>query len=150
MVTGTQFLAGQNSINGSCNACTHPAQSRTPTVTVVNGLCTISPNSNDGTGYTYRYRKSNLGMLTWGSFQSTGTFSNLTNGTTYTFKVRRKRTQAPAAAARPAPAQHPTAAAGRVWSVLKILTALPDRPAAAIPAPAALLPHLPVPVLQQL
>lgn len=86
-VTGTKCSTGYSCTNTGCVAqCTHATKPATPTATAGNGRCTISA-AESTTGYTYEYCKQIPNGYTC---LSNNVFTNLTNDTTYAFKVRRK------------------------------------------------------------
>ena len=83
--------ADQTCSNGDCiTTCTHATAPGTPRATAGNGQCTIRPRAGESTtGYTYQYARNIGGTYT---YQASGTFTGLTNGTTYTFRAQRKNT----------------------------------------------------------
>ena len=87
--TGTSWGSATNATCAASNTCTNATKPRNPVVTAGDRTCTASVHpSNSTAGYTYEYRK--YRPLPRGSWQSSGSFTNLTNGTNYEFEIRRK------------------------------------------------------------
>ena len=98
--TAYTFYVRRKNASGSCQtyssasfsvsctpvpACTNATTPSTPTATAGNTSCTVSASDTNSSNYTYQYRKGTAG--TW---QSSNSFTGLTNNTAYTFYVRRK------------------------------------------------------------